>query len=180
MTDLLDGLTPEFTKPNFDATDGPDETPLDVKPETAAPRPSWQRSLKARKPRGNKAEPSPSLNRKEPTKISRRKGQFVEPLTGVYVGIGMAIMSIDMQCGQAVVEAGPNCAKAMDDLAQKNDAVWRAVYSITQTSLAGAVIFAHMPIILAVIGHHRPELLGNMLGAFTKMPQAESTDDADA
>lgn len=113
--------------------------------------------------------------------IPNRKGQFVEPLTQIYAGIGTAVIMFDPVCGQAILTSATKCAETIDELAYKNEAVRRAVWALTQTSLWGAVIVAHMPIVMAVVMHHVPAaqqafgaLGANMMEEFLK--QTTPTD----
>lgn len=93
----------------------------------------------------------------------KAKGKYVQPLTEIYGFVGMGLILVDPVCGQAVLSSAEACAKSVDELAYKNPAVRRVVESITQGSAVGAVVAAHMPIILAVAGHHGGKLFGAML-----------------
>ena len=115
------------------------------------------------KPRAN------STRAKKPTPRAK-KGQFVEPLTELYVGIGTMLMAVDPVCANAIVVAAPQCAESLDQLAYQNDAVRRALVSLTQTSAVGVVMFAHMPIILAIVMHHVPAAK-SMLGTMVTPPE---------
>lgn len=92
----------------------------------------------------------------QPKLPPKRKGQFIQPLTNLYGGIGMALAPIDPVCGQAVLVSAENCARTLDELAYQNEAVRRVLWSLTTTSAYGAVFIAHMPIMLAVLTHHMP------------------------
>lgn len=94
-----------------------------------------------------------------------KKGMFVDPLTQLYVGIGMTLLPVDPVCANAVIKSAENCAKSLDELAYQNEAVRRALMALTQTSAVGGVIIAHMPILMAVMMHHVPaaqNILGTM------------------
>lgn len=109
-----------------------------------------------------------------------KKGAFVEPLTELYTTLGMMLMPFDSQCANVVMKSAEQCAQSMDELAYQNESVRRALTAITQTSAWGAVIFAHMPIIMAVVMHHGP---GGMTTAMTNMfapgNVEESTENVD-
>lgn len=111
--------------------------------------------------------------------IPNRKGQFVEPLTQLYAGIGTTVILFDPVCGQAILQSAPKCAESIDELAYRNEAVRRAVFALTQTSAIGAVLVAHLPIIMAVVMHHVPAaqqafgVMGaNMMEEFLKQSTA--------
>lgn len=128
-------------------------------------------NVKAGKPKHNWFTGSPAGDKRETRKTStprkpaipRRKGMFVQPLTQMYVGMGMILMPVDPVCANAVMQSAEQCAKSLDDLAYQNDAVRRALFAITQTSAVGAVIFAHLPILAAVMMHHVPAVQ-NVMG----------------
>lgn len=65
-------------------------------------------------------------------------------------------MPVDPICANAIVQAGPNCAEALDQLAQKNETIRRTLYALLETSAVGMVIAAHTPILVAVMMHHVP------------------------
>lgn len=124
---------------------------------------------------GRKEKTPPSTARKSTRKPTPRakKGQFVEPLTELYTGIGTMLFPFDPVCAQAVIAAAPKCAESLDDLAYQNDAVRRALISLTTSSAVGVVVFAHMPIIMAVVVHHVPAAKA-MLGTLApQMPESE-------
>lgn len=88
--------------------------------------------------------------------IPNRKGQFVEPLTRMYVTVGGVIAIRDPNCGRAIVMSADKAAESLDDLAYTDEFIRRILWSITQTGKYGAVLTAHLPIIFAVLIHHVP------------------------
>lgn len=103
-----------------------------------------------------------------------RKGLFVAPLTDIYTTVGMMITPFDAECGMAVITSAQSCAESLDKLAQNNDAVKRALFSIIETSTIGAVIAAHIPIILAIVSHHVPGIknkMGSIMGKMNEEPK---------
>jgi hypothetical protein len=96
--------------------------------------------------------------------IPNKRGQFVEPLSNTYAMIGGMIFPFDAVCGNAIVQSAPKCAETLDELAYRNEAVRRALWALTTTSVMGAVFMAHLPIIMAIVIHHVPaaqRVLGN-------------------
>lgn len=127
-----------------------------------------------------KKEPKPKDFPLIVQQIPNRKGQFVQPLTEFYAGIGTAVIMFDPVCGQAILTSATKCAETIDELAYRNEAVRRAVWGLTQTSAWGAVLIAHMPIIMAVVMHHVPAaqqafgaLGANMMEEFLKQTTPE-------
>ena len=95
----------------------------------------------------------------------KRRGQFKQPLTQMYAGIGTFLAIQDPVCGKAVLESAEKCAETLDDWAYQNPAVRRALASLTETSAVTAVIMAHAPIVMTVLMHHSPaaqKALGGM------------------
>jgi hypothetical protein len=90
--------------------------------------------------------------------IPNRKGQFKEPLTKLYAGVGTMMMIADPICGTAILSSAEKCAETLDQLAYENEAARRAIWMLTQTSTLGMVLVAHMPIIMAVLMHHVPRM----------------------
>jgi hypothetical protein len=128
-------------------------TPTDVPPEEndfPTPDPSRSRRLHSEKA---VRKPAPRA----------KKGQFIEPLTQLYALIGLGVSSVDQVCGPAILASASDCAKALDDLAYTNEAVRRALLSLTTVSGYGQVILAHVPIILAVASHHASGVLPQQL-----------------
>jgi hypothetical protein len=94
-----------------------------------------------------------------PKEPPSKPGEFVEPLTQFYVMAGMTVAALDKHdqvCGPAIAESAEQCAQAWDDLAQKNPAVRRALRSMLQVSAVGAVVSAHLPIMIAILTQHMP------------------------
>lgn len=85
-----------------------------------------------------------------------KPGQFVEPVEQIYTGLALTLMPFDAQCATVIMENGNRCALAWDDLAQRSDAVRKALIALSQTSAWGTMLIAHAPILLAVAGHHMP------------------------
>jgi hypothetical protein len=109
--------------------------------------------------KGSSAPPKPSTRpRAEP---ASKPGEFVEPITDFYVLIGLAVAGYDdargnrdHQCGMIIAETAPKVAEKWDELAQKNPAVRRALRNMLQVSAVGALIGAHVPIVIAISAAH--------------------------
>jgi hypothetical protein len=117
---------------------------------------AWSERTGRRPPKSVKTDKSAPSWDITKTVIPNKKGQFVEPLMKLYASVGAAVMIADPICGTAIVTSAESCAKTLDDLAYQNEAVRRALYSLTTTSYLGAVLVAHLPIIMAVVMHHVP------------------------
>lgn len=105
--------------------------------------------------RGEKTqEPKPSKD-KGPVP-NYRAGKYVPALEQMYGYIGMGLMLVDPTCATAVLEASHECAVSIDALGKTNIAVRRVLEALTNTSAIGAVMVAHLPIIMAIAMHHVP------------------------
>jgi hypothetical protein len=104
-----------------------------------------------------KTSPRQRTVKVKPT-IPNRKGQFVEPITRLYVTIGGVIAIRDPHCGRVVVQQSEAAAIALDDLAYTDEFTRRILWALTQTGKYGAVFSAHLPISLAILIHHVPAI----------------------
>jgi hypothetical protein len=92
-----------------------------------------------------------------------RPGQFVQPIEEFYTFLGIAAMPFKPAVAMTLLSPPPgvedptaptvahNCAVAWDEVAQKNEAVRRALKTFTTVSVWGALITAHVPILMAAI-----------------------------
>lgn len=102
-----------------------------------------------------------------------RPGQLVKPFTDLYVTVGTMMLPFDQVCGMAVVSSAPKCAEALEQLARENPAVRRALMAMVETSVWGAVLAAHAPILLAVAMHHVPAIRESIPTPHAAAPRAE-------
>jgi hypothetical protein len=137
---LLDGLIVE----DIDSFADTEQTT----PNARASRPGFRERLK-----GEKNERQSKASTRVPPK---RKDEFVQPLTEMYTMLGVAITPFDSHCGPIVIQQAEPCARSLDELAAKNEAVRKALRGLTSASALGNVIMAHAPIIIAVAAHHMP------------------------
>jgi hypothetical protein len=165
---MIDEISEGPEVPNPELAEGLDTSRLivedvPVSDAFATPDPRRGRRQKA---------PKPEKPVKEKARVPNRKGQFVQPLTQMYSGIGAMVFQFDKPCGTAVLASAEQCAKSLDDLAYQNESVRRALATLTQGSALGAVIVAHGPIIMAVMAHHA----GGVLPA-QFMPQTDEQEE---
>ena len=103
--------------------------------------------------------------RESPPKLSPGMKQS---LSDFYQFIGATIRPFDEYTGDTIIEQADKCADSVYKLAQSNDAVRRVVIALTTTSVSGAVIMAHLPIILAIARHSKNDRV-KMTAAGTMM-----------
>ncbi len=116
---------------------------------------------RGRKPAGDKADAPAAVKRK--VTVPNRKGQFIAPVTGIYMGIGGMLLPFDPVCANAVLSCAEKCAIHWDEMAYTNENVRRFLWSITQVSATSKLFIAHLPILMAIMMHHVPSVQ-NMLG----------------
>ena len=71
-------------------------------------------------------------------------------LNGLYVQAGLLVSLAKPASGRVIVESAQSCSDAWVDLARTNPAVRRALVNMTRVSAVGAVVAAHVPIVMAV------------------------------
>lgn len=103
-----------------------------------------------------------------------------QSISDLYQFIGATIRPFDEFTGDTIIEQADKCADSVYKLAQSNDAVRRVVIALTTTSVSGAVIMAHLPIILAIARHSKNEKVkmtaaGTMMAL--KFADAQQTSD---
>jgi hypothetical protein len=119
-------------------------------------------------------KPPASRNVKKTAKepVPNKPGQFIEPLTDFYNFVALAAMPFDPEV--TMVITGPcrapkededpsqvpsvadNCARTLDEAAQRSESLRRVLASFTTASVWGAVIAAHVPILAVVAKNHTP------------------------
>src|SRR5215211_81824 len=88
--------------------------------------------------------------------IANKPGQFVKPLTELYLGAALIAMPFDAELATIIMgPSDPNdddspsvaekCAQAWDKAAQQSPAVRRMLHSLLTVSVWGALVGAHMP-----------------------------------
>lgn len=97
-----------------------------------------------------RADKRPAKAPKEPKSSATLKRHVAE----LYAAAGMMVLPFDQQCGTVVVNSADQCADSLVKLSEENETVRKLLEGMVQTSAIGAVIVAHMPIIMAVSAHH--------------------------
>lgn len=159
-------MSDEIPEPDWESlTPDPaiDETPVDIREAFATP--DFRAHGRARRNLWGQRDKESATGRtprqrtiKQKSTIPNRKGQFVEPVTRAYVMIGGVIAIRDPHCGRVIVMQAEAAAVALDDLAYTDEFTRRILWSLTQTGKYGAVIGAHLPILIAVLIHHVPAI----------------------
>ncbi len=116
------------------------------------PRGPFQRGRRGTRAVPRRSDAAPTAPRAE--KPAKTDAQLTEALVQLYTFAGMAVSPFDQVCGTAVVNSAQPCAESLVTLAKENENVRKALIALTQTSAWGGVIAAHLPLIMAVAGHH--------------------------
>lgn len=85
-------------------------------------------------------------------------GAFVEPLTQLYAMLGVGLSPVSPKTAATIVAQAVPCAEAWDKAAQENEAIRKALESLTKTSVYGALIMAHAPIAISALREHTDAL----------------------
>lgn len=121
-----------------------------------------------------------SKPKKERSDIPKLGPHMRQKITDFYILIGGMIMPFDQMAGETFIEQAPKCGKAVYDYAQENAAFRRVIQGFLTTSMTGALIFAHLPIILVLLRHSRREGIrltaASMMVAMKMMDQETAND----
>ena len=135
------------------------------------------RKNSSRTPRKEKAErPARAPKRVPPMP----RGGLTKQLEQLYVGVGMALLIKDAECGMAIIGAAPKCAETLNTLAEKNPTVRRILLALCNTSALGAVVMAHAPILWAVSKHHVPAVRDANFTALVDGLMSSNSQETDA
>lgn len=88
----------------------------------------------------------------------KRNTQLKRSLADLYVFAGTTTFMFDQQIGGLIIQQADTCAESLDELARTNPAVKRALEKLLETSVYGAVLAAHAPIVIAVATKYVPYL----------------------
>lgn len=98
-----------------------------------------------------------------------------QQLSDLYQFIGASVRPFDDLTGQTIIDNADKCADSVYKLAQSNDAVRRVIISLTTTSAVGAVVMAHLPIVLALARHSKNETVkAGAMGTFMALKFADA------
>lgn len=113
-----------------------------------------------------------------PTPPKHKPKQLESQLAGMYTMAGLGVFSFDQQLGAVIMSKSDECAKALSDVADKNPAVKKALNNMLATSAWGAVISAHLPIVVLAATKYVPQLnerYGETVSAFIGTPDVSGT-----
>lgn len=134
---------------------------VDRKPVRRPMPPSGGTRLEIEKPLLEDTPQSDSIpeSSKQDKPFVYRPGALVKPLEGVYETLGGIVMLADRVCGEAIVNSARQCAESLDELARTNPKVRKVLVNLVTTNTLTKVVVAHIPVLVAVLGHHFPKVL---------------------
>lgn len=92
-----------------------------------------------------------------------RAGMIKKGFEELYATIGAVLMLKDPTCGMAIIQAAPEVAESLEELARDNPTVRRILMGVIATNALGKVVVAHMPILMIVFAHHiAPRMNGDV------------------
>lgn len=101
-----------------------------------------------------RATPRPDKRPAKPPREPKSSATLKRHVTELYTAAGMMVLPFDQPCGTVVVNSADQCADALVKLSEENETVRKILEGMVQTSAIGAVLVAHMPIIMAIMAHH--------------------------
>lgn len=125
------------------------ETVEDTAPKSSKKNPFFNSGPKAKKEK--KAFTTPPASQAE---------KLCEPLGDMYRFAGMGLAMVDQPCGLALAQNADTLGASWVELAKTSPSFRRFLARAQQASGWGTVVAAHIPLAMAVIGHHMPEMLG--------------------
>jgi hypothetical protein len=170
ISQLTAEQVPSFSVPNHDASEGLDSDEN---------RPNVLNFLRQnRGESGQRGSGTAGKSRREKEKRIPRtpKGGLKKALEELYTTVGMGVMMMDPHCGTVIIENAPKCAEALNNMADQNQALKRILLRIVETSLIGELMFAHAPIVMAVMAHHVPKFRDASMAMATMMQSQTSAE----
>lgn len=168
----FDGLeisaVPSVPTPDHTATADPTDISADPAPRVRKRILGKSTTTPGSKDSATKGERAKAAKTEKPLPPIPRGG-FVAPVERMYGTIAMGLMAVDMDMATAVANSAHNAAVAWDELARTNPAIRRMLVAMMSTTATGALIAAHMPILIALMvkfkgGDPRVGMLAEMMG----------------
>lgn len=135
-------------------------------PIVSTPDPSKSKREKPKK------EPKPPKK----TATTYRAGKYVKPMQEFYGFAALGLAPFDPTCAQALMQSAESCAKAWDNAARTNTAIRRMLESLTTGTAYSQLIAAHLPIVIAVLSHHKPEMVPEMFRVSPNESEVNKSD----
>ena len=179
----LPGELPEDSPVVIPQVEGESELPVSETPASESAAERVRRRIRegagAVGKRSRSSGPSATSTPRQHVPPKPRSGSLVKPLTRLYTSVGVTLMPFDPVCATAILNNAEECAKALEALAQENEAVRRAILALTATSAWGGLLIAHLPIILMVVVHHAPENVAQSAEPLARMLNSDAFRNAE-
>lgn len=98
-------------------------------------------------------------NRKRASGVRQLTNADQDKIVGLYVTVAMGVMLVKPDAAQVIATQAEQCAAAWRELAKDNDSVRRALLFLIEGGAWGAVMVAHLPIVVAFLPEETRKLL---------------------
>lgn len=98
--------------------------------------------------------PPPSNPKTKSAKKSGRKKNLTKDIQGTIAAIGTGVFMLNPTDGAAILEGSERLAKALNDVAKENDAIYNALMAMNQTTKWGELGVAVSAIALPIMVNH--------------------------
>lgn len=102
-------------------------------------------------------------NSKRNSGIRQLTKEDEEQIATAYTFFAAGIMPFRMKTAQAVAESADQCAAAWVQMAKKNDRIRKMILAALEGGAAGALFFAHLPIVISLMPEDMASNIGGMI-----------------
>lgn len=128
------------------------EPPGDLIPDHTASEPAPQQVPRQVADRVKTTIGKAGTNKKLRSPVRKTKpGELVQPVAKFYGILGLGLMPVRPQTGEAVLRQSMACATAVDNLARENDSVRRVILWAIESGIWGELLVAHLPIVWTLL-----------------------------
>lgn len=155
--------------PDFHASSGESGEPR-VSPSSDSPGVETRPGLL-----GRRRAASPPKSKTAKQSVPKLPVGARKKIADAYRFIGAFMTPFDEVIAEEIVSQADACAEAVYNLAQENEEVRRVIYGFITTSVWGAVVAAHLPIMLAVTARKasNPKLKMTAMGTYAMMKMSD-------
>lgn len=165
--------------PDHTATPADTDIPLVVEGEKGSTRPGIFGRVTGTGG-SSRMRKGPGRPPKETAEVPKLAPHMKKKITDFYILVGGLITPFDQLTGQQFIDQAPKCGAAVYDFAQENAMFRRVLQGFLTTSMWGALIFAHLPIILVALRHSKRDgvrfTAASMMVALKLMEQSEAEE----
>lgn len=101
---------------------------------------------------------TPHFAKPKTDKTKKRKTKLGKSLAEMYGSLGAGVYMFDQVCGQTILENAEPMADSLEQLANENATVKRALDKLCEGTAITAVLMAHAPLVMCIAQHHAPQV----------------------